>query len=335
MSPRGRGFERSRLRRVDHPPELEALESGRLHRFAWSIARMADGAEVSLPVIVLAGRAARPRLVAVAGVHGDEHEGPAALLEAARRIDPATLAGRVVIVPVANPPAFRANARRNPIDGVDLNRVFPGDPSGSISSRIAHQLMTGVVPGSDLLISIHGWTTGSLTVPYCEYPRHSSVAGVSRAAAFAMGLPYCEGLDWLPGRLMTNAAEAGTPAIEAEVGGEGITLPERRAVALAGVMRLLDHLGILRDPQDGAGSGVAPVDVRRTTLAAPVGGALLRHVELGEVVRAGSRVATISDLSGVRLASVYAAEGGVVAMLRHAGSVEPGDAVAAVFTPLA
>ena len=62
---------------------------------------MADGGSIGLPVNVLRGRQARPRLVAIAGVHGDEHDGPASLLDASEGLDPNGLQGTLVIVPIA------------------------------------------------------------------------------------------------------------------------------------------------------------------------------------------------------------------------------------------
>src|SRR2546426_10647286 len=83
----------------------------------------ADLAAILVDVIV--GSARHPRIVAVAGVHGDEREGPAALAEAWARLRPGELDGTLILVPVANASAFRAGRRTSPVDGIDLNRVFP------------------------------------------------------------------------------------------------------------------------------------------------------------------------------------------------------------------
>src|SRR4051794_27343226 len=90
------------------------------------IALLADGSRLELPIVVLAGSAPRPRLVCVAGIHGDEPEGMLALMQLADELDPARINGELVLVPVANPPAFGAGTRTSPLDGIDLNRIFPG-----------------------------------------------------------------------------------------------------------------------------------------------------------------------------------------------------------------
>ena len=55
----------------------------------------------------------------------------------------------MVLVPVANPPAFNAGTRLSPLDAINLNRVFPGDATGSISERLAYTLWTEVIAAAD------------------------------------------------------------------------------------------------------------------------------------------------------------------------------------------
>ena len=86
---------------------------------------MADRTELGLPVLVTSGTSHAPRLVCVAGIHGNEPEGIMALLELWDEIEPSDVAGRLVLVPAANPSAFRAGERRNPEDPLDMNRIFP------------------------------------------------------------------------------------------------------------------------------------------------------------------------------------------------------------------
>ncbi len=90
-----------------------------------------DGGRIEIPFHVLVGKSHRPLVLLIAGVHGDEYEGVAALQDVAKEIDPNDLKGTVVIVPVANPQAFHARTRRNPVDLGDLNRLFPGDAKGT------------------------------------------------------------------------------------------------------------------------------------------------------------------------------------------------------------
>jgi len=291
---------------------------------------MADGGIVSVPFIVLRGTSSAPRLVAMAGIHGDEHDGPAALLEIAETVEPSDLVGTLVIVPVANPPAFRTATRWNVADGQNLNRIFPGESGGSISHRIARVLVDEVVPGADFVLTIHGWTSGWLTLPYVEYTSGHPTSTAARAGAAAFGLTYLEPLGILPGRLMSHVAGMAIPGCEVEIGGEGITLPDRAAVGTRGVVGLLRHLGML------PGEPSIPDDQRdivRQEIRADDGGGFRRDPSMvvGRFVAAGERIGSVVALDGSALAIVEAPTSGVLACLRHALPVEPGDLLAVVF----
>ncbi|MHA1153185.1 MAG: N-alpha-acetyl diaminobutyric acid deacetylase DoeB, partial [Alphaproteobacteria bacterium] len=78
--------------------------------------------------------------------HGDEYEGPVALLDLARNLDPGELRGRVIVVPMMNYPAFRAGRRTSPIDQGNLNRAFPGRPDGTVTEKIADYFQRRLLP---------------------------------------------------------------------------------------------------------------------------------------------------------------------------------------------
>lgn len=315
--------------RVDRPLVLGGYRPGR-HLLARSVSRMADGAEVNVPVNILRGPRDGPRLVAIAGVHGDEHDGPAALLDICDELDPSDLDGTLVVVPIANPPAFRTNTRWNVADGQNLNRIFPGEPDNSVSHRLARLLVDEVIPGANFVLTIHGWTTGWLTVPYVEYTAGHATTEAARAGAAAFGLPYLEPLGLLPGRLMSTVAAMGIPGCEVEVGGEGITLPARAEVGRRGVINLLRHLGMV------AGEPAVPVDQRDVTryeVPADLGGVFrrTRGIEVGRAITRGEVLGMISGLNGEPLGDVVAPADGIVACLRHSLSIEPGDLLGVVF----
>jgi predicted deacylase len=185
-----------------------------------------------------------------------------------------------------------------------------------------------------VLVTIHGWTTGWLTVPYVEYTAGHATSPAARAAASAFGLEHLEPLGMLPGRLASEAARMGIVACEAEVGGEGITLPERRTLAARGVVGVMRHMGMV--------AGEAPLpegqrDVARHQVVAEVGGAFRRsdQARVGVAVAAGEPIGAICDLNGRPLTHVRAPADGILAVLRHALSIEPGDLAAVIFAPAA
>ena len=115
-----------------------------------------DGGPLGLPLVVVRGALPGPTLGVVAGVHGDEYEGPEALRRFLAGLDPARLRGTVVATPQANPPAFEAGQRTGAVDHLDLNRAFPGRPDGFLTQRIADLLVGEVVGPADALVDLHG-----------------------------------------------------------------------------------------------------------------------------------------------------------------------------------
>ena len=298
--------------------------------FALAAGAMADGTDLALPVLIVSGASRAPRLVCVAGIHGNEPEGITALLELWDEIEPDDVAGTLVLVPVANPPAFRAGERRNPDDPLDMNRIFPGHAEGTITERLAHRIFHDVVAGADFVLSLHGWGRGALVVPYTEYPHDAPVTPQSRDAARAFGLEWIEAFDWPPGMLAAVCARHGIPAIEPEIGGLEITASERRALYKRCTRNLTVHLGLL--PGTPATPGIAR-DVVRAQVTAPGGGVLRRAVELGDAVRRGDRIATITDLFGRPRADIVSPLDGFVAALRLTGAIDPGEQIAVIFQP--
>src|ERR1700754_1285451 len=96
-----------------------------------------------------------PSLLLMAGNHGDEYEGELSLAKLIRRLDRKQIRGRLTILPMANAPAVMAAKRCSPLDGGNLNRAFPGDPSGTPTTRLAYFLETELFPRHDVVFDIH------------------------------------------------------------------------------------------------------------------------------------------------------------------------------------
>ena len=97
--------------RITEWVDLSTLTPCSRHDFDFAVTRLADGSWLTAPVKVAVGNRPLPRLVALAGIHGDEPEGMLSLLDFRKACDPASLQGIIILVPVANPPAFAAHQR--------------------------------------------------------------------------------------------------------------------------------------------------------------------------------------------------------------------------------
>src|SRR5260221_1986125 len=144
------------------------------------VTTLASGSELFFPLHGLEGRAPGPTLGLSAVVHGDEPLTNEVIRQVLSRIAPAQLRGTILAVPVANPLAFESLTRHTPIDMLDLNRNFPGNPGGWLSEQIAHVLSTRFVSQLDVQLDLH---TGGI-FPTVDYVY---ISEQSRALSLAFG----------------------------------------------------------------------------------------------------------------------------------------------------
>ncbi len=202
-------------------------------RLTWMPAESFGDISGSTPVLVVNGHQPGETLCLTAAVHGDELNGIEMIRRIIYSLDPEKLTGTVVGVPIVNLSAFRRQSRYLP-DRRDLNRYFPGNPTGSAAARIAHSFFEQVVKHCDALVDLH---TGSFFRTNLVQLRadlsNPAVAELSqsfgnivvlnseghpnslRAAAVRAGIPAVTMEAGEPLRLQTEIVEEGTRAIEA------------------------------------------------------------------------------------------------------------------------
>ena len=281
--------------------------------------------EVSLPLLTARGRAAGPVLAVTAGVHGDEYEGVRAIFDVFAALDPEPLRGTLVAVPVVNPPAHRAVTRVSPVDGANLARVFPGDPEGTLSERIADVLARQVITRADFYLDLHSggvrYGMPSMAGYFLGDPR-------GRAAAEAFGAPVIWGHPLIePGRTISVAHAAGIPFLYTEAWGAGRIAAQDLRMMTRGIGNLLRHLGMM------PGEPEIPAPPRRLLgagntddgLSAGAEGFLLQDVSLLDRVCAGQRLGRLVDYHGQTIETYPAPRAGTVALTHEMPVVTKGD----------
>jgi predicted deacylase len=253
-----------------------------------------------LPMWLVNGQQEGPTLVVTGGVHAAEYASIAAALDLGRSLDPAALRGRVIVVPVMNLPAFTARSIYVcPLDGRNLNRVFPGDAHGTASEQIAAWVFANVIRQADYYVDLHGGDLVEALVPFTIFFRSGDprVDEVSLEMAKVFGIEYLVCSE-TPGSTFCAASRAGIPSILAESGGQGIWPPEDVARLTSGVRRVMRHLTMI--------PGEAPRPVPFTLLeqflwlrsdhdafwypAVPVGAVVSKGQDLGSIMDAEGRV---------------------------------------------
>lgn len=193
-----------------------------------------------------------PSLLLMAGNHGDEYEGELQLARLIRKLDVASMRGSVTILPTTNTPAVMAAKRCSPLDGGNLNRAFPGDPSGTPTARLAWFLEHDLFPRHEVVFDIHSGGTSMAHLLTTLIERQADEARFRRALSLmrAMKPAYAFIADNGPAAptSMGAAARAGAIGVSGEFGGGGTVTPESMAFTAQAIDNLLIALGIVDAP---------------------------------------------------------------------------------------
>ena len=268
--------------------------------------------------------------------HGDEYEGPVALQNLAFDLKHDEIAGRIIIVPAFNYPAFRAGCRNSPIDDGNMNRVFPGDPEGGVTEKIADYFMRTLVPMADVVVDIHsgGKTLEFVPLAAAHVLEDQQQQAACVAAMLAFNAPHSMLLLEIDSTGMYDTAveDLGKIFVSTELGGGGTTTAKTVSVAKNGIRNILIHAGILNaDPVVGRTVGL---DMPNSDcyLISEHDGLLEPVVDLGQRVAQDDLIAKIwpLDRTGIAPIDCRISRGGVLAGRHFPGLVKTGDCIAVV-----
>src|SRR5437867_5461853 len=150
-------------------------------------------AALSIPVVVANGARPGPVLALVSGAHGTEYSSIIALERVIARIDPASLSGTVIIVPLVNVQSFEKKVPHvNPVDGKSMNRFYPGRIDGTQTERASFLITKQVVEPADHLIDLHGGDLDESLRPYSYWTKtgNEKQDATSREMVLAFGLDH-------------------------------------------------------------------------------------------------------------------------------------------------
>ena len=297
------------------------IPRGTTRRIDIPVARLPAGTFLSLPVSVVRGRRAGPHVWLDAALHGDEINGVEIIREVLERLDPDTLRGTVIAVPIVNVFGFVAESRYLP-DRRDLNRSFPGSRSGSLAARLAHLFMTEIVERCTHGVDLHTGSDDRINYPHI---RANLKDAQTRRLAEAFAAPLMAHTKVIEGSLRAAAGALGIRCLVYEAGEAERFNAEAVDPGVAGVLRLLAALQMgVTAPLPAAPT--VRIDKLRW-IRATQSGVLRLQAHLGQRVKSGQTVGTISDAFGDEGMVLKAPEQGIVLGLTEHPLVHRGDAV--------
>ena len=300
-----------------------------------------DGVETFIPVTVFHGRDSGPVLSLIAGIHGSEYSPIISMQRLPELLDPQAMAGTLIIVHIANLPAFQGRSVYfGPDDLKNLNSSFPGKADGTVTERIAFTLSEEIMPLSDYLIDIHsGDGNESLRPSYSAYYAEAGgteVVGQSRRLAVAFGLEtivqFAGSYSSLDDAIYTSAQSVtrGIPSIDVESGELGVIDDVFIDPITDGAMSVLRELGMV------AGEPIVPANPLfisdRARVYSEYEGIWHKNmlVQTGDYVTEGTELGVITDYFGKELQTVVAPASGILLILFGTPPVNVDDNIAVI-----
>lgn len=311
--------------------ESDGVQHGHL-KLPHSDNRSAWGAIMTPVTVIQNGNG--PTVIVTGANHGDEYEGPVALLNLCNEIAPEEVTGRIIFVPMMNFPAFCAGQRNSPIDDGNMNRSFPGRPDGSATEKMADYFNRVLLPMSDFVLDIH---SGGKTLNFVPFAAAHVLADNQQQqrceeAMRAFAAPYSVMLLELDASEMydTAAENQGKVFVSTELGGGGTTSCGSNEIAKTGIINFCVHAGVLS--RQLVARETVNVDMPDSScfVTADYSGLLELTVDIGGLVDEGQLIARIHDIerSGVEATNYYAPFTGILIGRHHPGLVRPGDSLA-------
>ena len=276
------------------------------------------------------------------GNHGDEYEGPITICELIRELDPASVQGRLILMPANNVHAVTAGQRTSPVDGLNFNRTFPGDPRGTITQQITAFITDHLFPIADAFLDLHsgGSSLDILPSAIIEPSADPDLRRRTIAAVQAFDAPLTVVISNLGDTRTATAAAvaAGLVTVGTEMAGGGTVSLGALDLCRRGVRNVLAHLGVMEsshgEPRRGDGT-ILELPGTRAYVYATQDGIFEPFHANGQKVAAGQpagRIHVTWDPAREPETLHYAADG-ILYGRRQPGRVRPGNCCLVVASP--
>ncbi len=263
-----------------------------------------------IPVTVIVGPQAKPGkgLVAIGSTHGDELEGPVAIKHLLREIKTEDVLGRIILIPVINPMAFKANRRETPDDGVNFNRAFPGNAKGSVTYRLADFVTRFIFPQVHVVLDIHagGEVARFPETANVHYMADPAQRRAMEETARGFGTKFImQYQNTTPGLLTGLAEDLGKISVGTEMGWGRAVQVAGVSMSKQGVLTAAVKQGLLKGDlppnRHCPASEQVLVDTSHPSSnhLAPFEGHFEPSVALGQKVKGGERVGWLHDFNRI------------------------------------
>jgi hypothetical protein len=288
-------------------------------------------ATINIPLAIVNGVKLGPVLCISGGVHGAEYSSIEAVIRVLRQSDPSKLSGTLLIVPVLNMTAFETRGPQGgmstpfqcPIDGINLNRIFPGNPDGTTGYQIAAAFMSQIASKADYYIDCHGGDVNEELTSYV-IAAESGDAERDRITREVLAASFdCEVLSITRagGGSIEAAAKMGKPCMIIEAGGYGRLIEDAVQLIVNGIDNVMKRLRMI----EGSPMPARKQKIRQRWNVYVTRGGICYTPPLGTRVKKGEKVAEVRNIFGELLETVTSPIDGVINFRRSPIPVSTND----------
>lgn len=284
---------------------------------------LSDHTPITLTAQVIHGKQPGPTLLVNGAVHGDEVNGVEIIRRLLRHSLLKRLSGTLIAVPIVNVYGFLTNTRYLP-DRRDLNRSFPGSPTGSLASRLAHLYMTEIVKRASHGIDLHTAAIHRSNFPQIRCDLSNPEV---RKMAMNFGVPVVLNAALRDGSLRKAAIDEDVPVIVYEAG-EALRFDEVSIRAgVKGIIRVMADLDMIQQRRRDEAPTETTISRSSVWVRAPEGGIFRARVKLGTKVSAGTRLGSIASPFGESEFPIDCPTDGIVIGRSNLPNVNQGDGI--------
>ena len=312
----------------------------------YSFMKIFTGSDLShrrLPVMSAVSETPGPLIWLTACSHGDEVSGIVVIQEIFKNIRRRLLCGTVQSFPLMNPLGFEIGSRNISQSREDLNRSFPGNPSGSLGERIAHRIFKAITEEKPaLVLDLHNdWIE---SIPYILLDHdpgdlNNTAYNDSICVSKKAGLCLIVDTENIKRSLSYNLLLRNIPALTLELGKPNVVSEANVKYGLEAIWNILAHFGMVSHQDKPFQYPLAPGYGQGRLLKytdKPYGsktGILRFMAKPGDVVKTGQRLARNVNAFGKLQETITAIEDAIVLGHSDSSAVFPGMPIIALGAP--
>ena len=309
----------------------EHIKLGESKEINFDVANLHTASTVNVPVIIERSKKPGPTVLFTAGIHGDEVNGVEIVRQIIAKGINKPKIGTIICMPVINIFGF-INLKREFPDGRDLNRVFPGSPTGSLAGRVAYKLVNEIISNVDYILDFHTGGSGRFNAPQLRFSKENTKLN---DLAKAFGAPFVLYSKKLSKSFRSTCFKLGKPLLLFE-GGKSFHIDDHVTdLGVNGSKRVLKHFGMLHSKFTVSKPKTDTIFINESRwLRAHFSGMFRATVAISTHVKKGDILGHITDPYGKINHDVKCPKSGYIINVNESPIVYQGDALFHITTKL-